>query len=380
MSRNKREEDAKKRGLVQDNWKLDYAEIATITGQSIDAVRKMYRRLGLPAKRDNVQYQEAGLTADIECMKKYMKSPRTMEEICNRFSLPPKKVHEVVDELRDSHHVIDITKDRISLGKSIAPNYRPIEVDFSKYGESEVPFGFTADNHLGSKYERLEVLNDLYDRFQKEGVTTVYQGGNIIDGEARFNKFDIYAHGLNAQVNNLVEKWPVRKGMVTRFITGDDHEGWYVQREHINIGQVIESEAKRIGRNDLLHLGYMERDLVLKQPEGEATLRVIHAGGGSSYADSYSSQKYAETLEGGEKPDIVLVGHFHKFDYDYPREIHIIQGASTQDQTPFMRKRRLKSVIGGVILWVKQAENGVLRSVKVEFIPYFNKRFYIYHW
>jgi len=380
MARNGKEIDLKKQRLIRENWRLDYAELAEITGQSVDAVRKMYRRLGLPAKRTNVQYEAGGLSLDEEAMKKYMKSPRTIEEICDRFALPPKKVRGVIAELQDSHHVFEIVDDKIRLGKDIAPNYKPVVVDFQKYAETEVPFGFVADNHIGSKYERLDILNDLYDRFQAAGVSKVYQGGNIIDGECRYNKFDIYVHGVNAQVKNLIEKYPQRMGITTEFVTGDDHEGWYVQREHINIGEVIVSMAKGIGRNDLVHLGYMERDIVLEQPDGEAVLRVIHAGGGSAYAHSYTAQKYAESLQGGEKPRIILVGHFHKYNHSYPREIHMIQGGCTEDQTPFMRKRKLQAMTGGVILWVKQASNGVIRSVKVEWIPYFDKKFYTYRW
>ncbi len=380
MARNKKEEDEKKQRLIRENWQLSYNDLAEITGQSVDAVRKMYRRMGLPPKRANVQYEAGGLSIDEEAMKKYMKRPRTIEEVCDRFNAPPKKVREFIEELRDSHHVLEVSDDKIKLGKDLAPNYKPVVVDFNKYKEIEVPFGFVADAHIGSKYERLDVLNDLYDRFQAAGVTTVYQGGNIIDGECRFNKFDIYVHGVNDQVKNLIEKYPQRKGITTRFVTGDDHEGWYVQREHINIGEVIESMANAAGRKDLHHLGYMERDIALKQGDKESIIRVIHAGGGSSYAISYSSQKYAESLQGGEKPSIILVGHFHKFDYSYPREIHMIQGGCTEDQTPFMRKRKLQAMLGGVILWVKQAENGVIRSVKVEWMPYFDKKYYVYRW
>jgi hypothetical protein len=380
MGRNKKEVDEKKQRLIRENWRLDYKELAEITGQSVDSVRKMYRRLGLPPKRTNIQYQRGGLSLDLEAMKKYMKSPRTIEEICDRFVLPPKKVRETISELQDSHHVFEIADNKIRLGKDIAPNYRPVVVDFQKYVETEVPFGFVADNHLGSKYERLDILEDLYDRFQAAGVTTVYQGGNILDGECRYNKFDIYVHGVNDQVGNLVAKYPQRKGITTHFVTGDDHEGWYVQREHINIGEVIESMANKAGRKDLVHLGYMERDITLQQADGAAVLRVIHAGGGSAYAHSYTAQKYAESLQGGEKPSIVLVGHFHKYNHSYPREIHMIQGGCTEDQTPFMRKRKLQAMTGGVILWVKQASNGVIRSVKVEWIPYFDKKFYEYRW
>lgn len=384
----KRAQIKRKKEIIRDNQKEDYATIAALIiadgGEaSRDGVRKMYRRMGLPPKTENVQYKQASpLGVDLDIFKRYLSMPRTLEEVSDHFCIPPFKAREVITELQDSsHHVFSIADDKISLGRDIEPIHQKFEVDFSKHKEVEVPIGFTADNHVGSKYERMEVLEDLFDRFQAAGVQTVYQGGNIIDGECRFNKFDIYAHGVNEQVANLIKKWPQREGITTQFVTGDDHEGWYVQREHINIGRLIEFEAREAGRNDLVHLGYMERDIALTQANGEnATIRIIHAGGGSAYAHSYSSQKYAESLQGGEKPQIILVGHFHKLEYCYPREIHMIQGGCTQDQTPFMRKRKLQAMVGGVILWVKQAENGIIRSVKAEILPYYDKTFYQYRW
>jgi hypothetical protein len=138
--------------------------------------------------------------------------------------------------------------------------------------------------------------------------------------------------------------------------------------------------ALKAGRTDLVDLGYMERDIELIQEAGSSILRIIHAGGGSSYATSYTSQKYAETLQGGEKPALVIVGHFHKLSYDYPREIHMIQVGCTQDQTPFMRKRRLTAMVGGTIVWIRQARNGIITSVKPEFFPFYDKKFYQHHW
>jgi hypothetical protein len=124
----------------------------------------------------------------------------------------------------------------------------------------------------------------------------------------------------------------------------------------------------------------MERDIEFVQPKGSSILRVIHAGGGSSYATSYTSQKYVESLQGGEKPAIVLVGHFHKFDWCNPREVHVIQMGCTEDQTPFMRKRRLQAHVGGGILWLTQNELGIFTSVKVQWFGYYDRKFYEYRW
>ena len=90
--------------------------------------------------------------------------------------------------------------------------------------------------------------------------------------------------------------------------------------------------------------------------------------------------KYVEMLQRNDIPDIVLVGHFHKFDYSYPREVHVIQVGCLQDQTPFMRKRRLQAAVGGCIIRVKQANNGMILSLNVEWIPFYDKKFYEYKW
>lgn len=308
------------------------------------------------------------------------KAQQTIEELADILDVSPRHVREAVRSLEEGSHLIKVSGSTLILERDLQLETTPLPIDNSKYLEQEIPLGFVADNHLGSKYERLDVLESLYDRFASYGVETVYQGGNILDGEARFNKYDIYCSGIEAQVANVVEKWPSRKGLVTMFVTGDDHEGWYVQREHIDIGRKIESEARAAGREDLVHLGYMERNLLYEQPGGSATIRVIHAGGGSAYATSYTSQKYVESIQGGEKPQIILVGHFHKFDYSFPRSVHVIQGGCTQDQTPFLRKKRIEAHVGGVVLWVKQNELGIFTSVKVEWLPYFNRGFYEYHW
>jgi hypothetical protein len=305
--------------------------------------------------------------------------PRTIIEIANKFEISPAMAENLLSELRDSSYIIHKEGD-IVLSDSSIKKQELFNIDAGKHGCNEIIFGGIADTHLGSKYERLDVLNSIYDRFQEAGVKEVYHGGNWIDGEARFNKTDIYSYGLGNQVQNFIEKYPQRKGITNYIISGDDHEGWYVQRENINIGQYMQMQAEMAGRFDLIDAGYMERDFEFKQQNGSAIMRLIHAGGGSSYATSYSSQKYVESLQGGEKPQIVLVGHYHKFEYCYPREVHVIQLGTTCDQTPFMRKRKLQAMVGGCIFRMKQADNGIITSLNVEWMPYYDKKFYEYKW
>lgn len=79
---------------------------------------------------------------------------------------------------------------------------------------------------------------------------------------------------------------------------------------------------------------------------GNTKVRVLHPGGGSAYAISYTSQKIVESYSESEKPDILLHGHYHKFEYLYLRGIHIYQTGCLEEQTPFMRKKRLSAHLG----------------------------------
>lgn len=300
-------------------------------------------------------------------------------EVCNALDISPAKADNIMAELVDNGYILNKNGSIAFLDESLEklPTY---SIDYRKHGSNDIVFGAVADTHIGSKYERIDVLESLYDRFEEEGITTVFHGGNWIDGEARFNRSDIYSYGLGDQVKNFIDKYPHRNGMTTHIISGDDHEGWYVQREKINIGKYMEMTARDNGRTDLIDAGYMERDFNLVQKSGSATLRLAHLGGGSAYATSYSAQKYMESLQGGEKPQIVLIGHYHKFEYGYPREVHTIQLGAVQDQTPFMRKRRLQSMLGGCIIRIKQADNGIILSLSVQWMPYYDKKFYEYKW
>ena len=307
------------------------------------------------------------------------KGIRTFEDTCDWLNIAPSALRKKIEALKANNYLVSIDNDIIKIGHT-GTSCDPVGLDMQKHGSHDIVIGGIADTHIGSRYERLDVLESIYDRFAAAGVTKVFHGGNWIDGEANFNKQDIYCHGLSRQVDNFISKYPKRDGIVNYILSGDDHEGWYVQREGIDIGSYMQHRAELAGRTDLIDAGYIERDFDLKQADGSATLRLIHAGGGSSYALSYTSQKYAESLTGGEKPQIVLVGHYHKFEYCYPREVHIVQLGTVCDQTPFMRKRKLQAMVGACIIRIKQADNGILLSFSVEWMPYYDKKFYQYKW
>jgi hypothetical protein len=237
-------------------------------------------------------------------------------------------------------------------------------------------FGAAGDLHAGSKYTRWDVRHDLYRQFIEAGAQCNFDTGNWIDGEAPFNRYDIDAHGLESQCQLLAREHPT--GLKTHAVWGDDHEGWYVQREGIDVGRYNEGVMKDAG-HDWENLGFMEAHVVLRNANSgaEASMAVVHPGGGSAYATSYSIQKIIESLEGGEKPAVGLYGHYHKLWSGLIRNVFVAQTGCQQDQTPFMRKKRLEAHVGGTLIKMKQdPRSGAITSFSAELIRYFNKGWY----
>jgi hypothetical protein len=357
-----------------NNQGLSNKELVAKTGWSERQIRKVKAKLGI----SNPQPNQGGNNMTMEqrvhkhllsCKKKAI----SVGELSDVFDCGVSKIKDIIAGLHKKGINILITDGGVEISKDI-PKAEPTTIPFPK--GNVIRFGYVTDNHLCSRYERLDVLNTLYDVFAKEGITTVFNTGNIIDGEARFNKHDLHTSGLDGQTNYLIKVYPQREGITTHFITGDDHEGWYTQREGIDTGKHMQNVANNAGRKDLVYLGHMEHDVIVPAKKGQTIIRLQHPGGGSSYAISYTSQKIVESLSGGEKPHILLIGHYHKAAYNFIRNIHVIQGGCTEDQTPFMRKKRLSAHLGGWICEATVNDKGDVIRFKQEFIPFFDKDAY----
>ena len=309
-------------------------------------------------------------------IKLLTKGSFSIEELSDKSGLIPKEVRKMITELEEKKYNIHYFDNKVELTKEIKPgNTQKLNIEYWK--GDKIKLGFVSDTHLCSKFERLKELNLIYDIFADEGIRLVYHGGNYIEGEWPKNKYEIHTRGITPQVEYFINNYPGRKGIVTKFIAGDDHEGWYAQRERINIGEYTQMKAEQAGRKDLEYIGYLECDIPFEGIEGESWMRIMHGGGGTAYALSYTPQKIVESLQGGEKPRVLLLGHYHKIDYCFPREVHVIQMGCYQDQTTWMRKQKIQAHIGGGILHMRLAKDGTINRIMPEFITFFNKKFYI---
>ena len=247
----------------------------------------------------------------------------TVEDIADTVDRGPAGVAASIQRLKArGFNVVAATGKRggIQLDAIALPPVRSrIVHDAGEYQEGTwVRFGVCGDKHLCNMHARLDVMNLLYDFYAAEGITTVYDTGNWIDGECRFNKGELLVHGMSAQLKYWIENHPARPGITTKFVAGDDHEGWYQQRECVEIGKIAMLMARDAGRTDLEYLGYAEALVELKAAEGSRWMMVNHPGGGTAYATSYTGQKYVESLAGRREAEHRAAGALPQVQHRLP--------------------------------------------------------------
>jgi hypothetical protein len=214
------------------------------------------------------------------------------------------------------------------------------QIHTSYFYQDTVKFGLVSDTHMGSLYAGQDMLEAAYDVFE----------------------------------------YPRRKGVTTHFILGN-HDMSFWKRAGINIGPKI-AEA----RDDMFYLGVEEADIIFKGEDGRsAKVRLIHPGKGTAYAISYQIQKYIESLTGGNKPHVLLVGHYHKTELlPQYRNVYAVQAGTLERQTPFMRARNIAAHMGFWIIefsvhmgfWIIEFSVNVPKKVsrfKAEWFSFFEE-------
>jgi hypothetical protein len=231
-------------------------------------------------------------------------------------------------------------------------------------GDKILKFGLMGDTQFNSKYAQITHLHKYYDICQQEGIENVYHTGDIDEGEEMRlgHKYECYNQGVDDHIDEIVRVYPQRKNITTHFITGN-HDHSIFKRVGFDIGPVIASRRK-----DMKYLGRDEAVIMLT-PNCSLCLR--HPGDGTAYALSYKLQKQIDAMSGGEKPNIYAVGHYHKVDYIFYRNIQAFQTGCFQAQTPFMRSKGIPAHLGGWLIEVNVDEEGTITRIKQEFIPFY---------
>lgn len=260
---------------------------------------------------------------------------------------------------------VDVIGDEAVMPKEnriVVENQEPSILNVNWKGNRIVRFGLVGDTHINSKYTQLTYLHDIYNRFQHEGIKHVYHTGDIDEGEQMRtgHQYECYEQGADAHVREIINVYPKHDGITTHFITGN-HDASLIKRAGYNIGVSIAEK-----RSDMEYLG---PDCAIVMLTPNCSLELRHPWDGTAYAISYKSQKLIESIAGGEKTNILAIGHYHKAEYLFYRNVHCFQTGTFCAQTPFMKGKAISAHMGGWLVEIEVDELGHIQRIMPQFIP-----------
>lgn len=338
----------------------DFPELTEM--QRYNKARDYYRHRRDYKKSDNTYAasnpETKGTFDIIETLRKGISSA----ELSHKLNISENAVEAVLDDIKFQGYNIQRIGNEVKISNIIIPSENKIEQPWK--GDKIIRFGLMGDTQINSKYTQITHLHKFYDICQSEGIDTVYHTGDIDEGEQMRtgHQYECYEQGADDHVKEIVKVYPNREGITTYFITGN-HDASIIKRCGYDIGYPIAAK-----RDDMAYLG-QSGALINLTPN--CTLELRHPIDGTAYALSYKLQKMVESMSGGEKPNILAVGHYHKSEYFFYRNVHCFQTGAFQAQTPFMKGKGISAFIGGWIVEVHVSDDGTITRLKQEYIPFY---------
>lgn len=299
----------------------------------------------------------------------YVKNGMSIDSYMKKFHITYKELQGLLYVWEMCGKNVEIIKNNndFIFKKNISKTTSINKKDFNDLTCTEVLV--VSDTHFGNKHNQLHLLNDLYQEAYNRGITTVLHVGDIVDGNYPIrpeNQRLQFLHGFDEQAGYVVDMYPEISGMTTYYILGSHDE------THYKNGQATLDAWLSRCRKDMVFLGQDIGDFKINGVK----FLLDHPGGGSAQALSYKAQKRIEILDPHTKPNILLIGHYHKsYVFSY-RNIQCIQVPALCTKTQFQQKQGLINTVGGYFLKIYSDKNGNIEYFEPEEILYNSNDFW----
>lgn len=283
-----------------------------------------------------------------------------LAKIVSNVSLSPDQLKDVIQRIKK-------------------PSYKDLSTTLHKFSSKSVKFLILGDIHLnayegitGEKLCDFKRLKEVLHIGKEEGAQYILQTGDVTDGEnmRSWQKYNLVKQGFDRTIEFCVNEWP-ESDLPTYFIAGN-HDLAYFNSIGADICKYIAEK-----RNDLIYLGINEANLPL-QPEyipkhikgeklptlGPTWIRIRHPSKGTAKAQSYQPQSHIEAAQSEFKPNILIIGHYHKMDYLFERNVHCFQAGTFEKQSDWMRTHDLAAHLGAWLVTAYYKENGTIDSIE----------------
>ena len=292
---------------------------------------------------------------------KTLKSGQTVEDTLKRTKLTRDELEVGISLLeRSGKHIGIINKNGVEYiskrykSSFLYPKNNPLEL----FHELIL---VVSDTHYGNKVCQPSLVNRAYQKAYDLGVKTALHVGDLLDGDyvkiRPEQQYQLFAHGYDEQTDYFLDMYPEVEGITTYFIQGSHDE------THIKNGGADPAKKFVEKRKDFVYLG---QDNGIYSLGGNVDIMLSHPGGGCADSLSYKPQKAIENMTPGNKPKILLVGHYHKYYYMNYRNVHAFEVPCLCGQSQFMAKMGLDNVMGALFLDVHYDKLGNVHFIDVD--------------
>lgn len=288
------------------------------------------------------------------------------EEIMDEFGIEYREAASLIYHLREDGTEVPYDTQENNTRYFWVPKTPMRQDQFKSYqldktGSGWHKIGVVSDTHLGSKYEDLASLEDVYDKMEDEAVELVLHAGDVTDGDGKVYRGhlnNIRVYGYHNLLDYSEKNYPSRDGVKTAAIAGNHDMSFW---KHGG-ADILKSLCSR--RGDIEYLGQETATVDLDGLQ----VYIVHPSGGVPYARSYRAQKTVEQMV--NKPDVMISGHRHIAMYMPYLDVHTLEAGCFQEQTPYLARKGLFPEIGGWILEYKLDDDGVLEEMKPRWLDY----------
>ncbi len=267
-----------------------------------------------------------------------------------------------LEKIMDKNHISEVELEAIINSSKISRS-RTATIPIAR---EHIKLGYFSDPHIGHKEFREDAFDKARRFFKEEKVDFIAVPGDHLEGMSGRpgHIYELTEVGFQNQIRKAAELY----NTLDKPIYGIDgnHDQWYFKQNNggVVVGEELEARVK-----NYKHLGQDEGDIILSP---KAKIKLFHANDGTAYANSYKMQKLIESLTGGDKPSIILSGHYHKSLYMNKRNVHGFECGTLADQSKFMRGKKIPAEMGFGTIDVYLDKHGVERVNHV-FVPIYSK-------
>ena len=248
------------------------------------------------------------------------------------------------------------------------PPIAPIELDLSRIRGKRVKLGIISDPHFGSKYQQVTYLRQHARLMKREGCSGIILPGDVTDGSVQMHPgfvYETWAQGFDAQVAAAVEGLPDLG--IPWYAMGGNHDASHYKAAGADIVKAICDQ-----RPDMHYLGPEQSaknfsGSVAWLDVGEVRMQICHPHLGSTRTRSYRLETWIENLQ-PPRPNIVVMGNFHKLVQGIFRGVWGLMVPSYQSQSAWMASKSIESQVGGAIIEFGTTTKGLAPDMSIRWI------------